>query len=257
MNWTSLVIKVIGAGLSAGLALLILLTLAGCQSDAPPAFERFQVNVNMPPAEPPRVTLAPGDVVDVKFYTAPELNELEQRVRPDGFITLQLVGDVPVQGRTPAEVRAHLRDLFKDRLQNPEVAVIVQELENRKVYVSGEVMTPSEIAMPGRMTALEAIMASGGFNMEKAEIGNVLVIRHKNGVRYGGSLNFKPALKGEEAPNFFLEPNDIVFVPQTSIAMITQWIDQHINQIIPVGFTLTQTRGNTTVGIDTGFSGRR
>ena len=64
-------------------------------------------------------------------------------------------------------------------------------------------------------------------------------------------------MAGEAPEPFYLEPNDIVYVPETTITKITRWIDQHINQIIPLGITVGQQRGNTTVGIDTGGSSRR
>jgi len=83
------------------------------------------------------------------------------------------------------------------------------------------------------MDVLEAIMQAGGFNLREAELRNVVVIRHRNGQRYGFSVNVKPALAGDETQPFYLEPMDIVYVPRTEIAAVNQWIDQHINKIIP------------------------
>lgn len=204
-------------------------------------------------ASPPRVTLEAGDVVEIKFFYTPELNET-QTVRPDGKIALQLVGEVEVEGKTPADVRAELLDLYAHYLKDPEIAVIVRSLLNRRVFVGGKVMTPGVVEMPGKLTVLEAIMQAGGFDTREAEVRNVVVIRHKDGQRYGYSVNLEPALTNtsDGTEPFYLEPQDIVYVPQTEIAKVGQWVDQHINQLIPrTGFIYMRSIGKSTIGINT------
>jgi len=111
-------------------------------------------------------------------------------------------------------------------------------------------MTPGIVEMPGKLTVLEAIMQAGGFDMREAEVRNVVVIRHRDAQRYGYSLNLKPALTGDETQSFFLEPQDIVYVPRTEIAKVNQWVDQNINKIIPdTGFIFRRTHGRTTIGM--------
>ena len=218
--------------------------LLGCQSELsyPTASETNVVS-------PPRVALAPGDTVEIKFYYTPELNET-QTVRPDGKIALQLIGEVEVQGRNPAELRDKLLKLYASHLKDPEVAVTIRSFQNRRVFVGGQVMAPSIIEMPGKIHVLEAIMQAGGFDMREAEVRNIVVIRHRDGQRYGYSVNLKPALKGDETEPFFLEPQDIVYVPRTEIAKVNQWVDQHINKIIPdTGFIFTRKVGKTTIGM--------
>jgi hypothetical protein len=95
-------------------------------------------------------------------------------------------------------------------------------------------------------------MGAGGFDMRSANVKNVVIIRHKDGQRYGCSLDLRDALKGETEYPFYLEPYDIVFVPRTTIVKVNQWIDQYINKIIPqTGFLYTYTSGKHTVGIRT------
>jgi protein involved in polysaccharide export with SLBB domain len=102
------------------------------------------------------------------------------------------------------------------------------------------------------MTALEAIMQAGGFDMGAAEVENVVVVRYKGTQRHAYTLNLKAALKGKVTEPFYLEPQDIVYVPRTKIAEINQWIDQHINKIIPdTGIFFRQTNGDTTIGVGT------
>jgi protein involved in polysaccharide export with SLBB domain len=173
-------------------------------------------------------------------------------VRPDGKIALQLVGEVEAEGITPAGLRNELLRLYAPYLKDPEIAVIVRSLFNRRVFVGGQVMTPSIVEMPGKLTVLEAVMQAGGFDMREAEVRNVVVIRHKEGQRYGYSLNLKSALTGGETQPFFLEPQDVVYVPRTEIAKVGQWVDQHINKLIPrTGFTYSRSVGKSTIGIDT------
>lgn len=195
------------------------------------------------------VTLAPGDVVEVKFFYTPDLNEV-QTVRPDGKITLQLIGEIEVEKKSPTELRAELIKLYTPLLKTPEIAVIVRSFYERRVYVGGQVMAPGIVEMPGTMTLLEAVMQAGGFNIKEAEVRNVIIIRHINGQRYGQSINLKPALTGDKVQPFYLAPKDIIYVPQTTIAKVDQWVDQHINKIIPdTGFNFRRTMGNTTIGM--------
>ena len=199
---------------------------------------------------PPKLTLAPGDVLDIKFYYAPELNE-SQAVRPDGKIFLQLIGEVDVLGKTPGELKEELVQGYAGQLRKPEIAVIVRSLSNRRVYVGGDVLRPGLIDIPHPITALEAIMQAGGFDYRRAEVSNVVIIRHKDGKRYGCALDFTGALSGKEFQPFFLEPQDIVYVPRNKISQVGLWIDQYINQIVPrVGFTYTAPlAGGATIGI--------
>jgi len=181
----------------------------------------------------PSVILGPGDGIEIKFFYNPELNDT-QTVRPDGKITLQLVGDVLVRGRTPEELRDHLITIYASELRTLEIVVIVRSLSDRRIYVGGEVNKPGMIAMPGRLTALEAIMEAGGFRIETAKVKNVVVIRHKDGKYAGSLLDFREALEGKEVHPFFLNPRDIVYVPQTTIVKVDQWVDQYLYKLLPI-----------------------
>jgi polysaccharide export outer membrane protein len=227
--------------------LVLPLLCLGCQKTRPASTAE-----NMRAMAEQVVVISPGDEVEVKFFYNPELNEL-QRVRPDGKITLQLLGDIDAAGKQPAELKYVLSRLAEMLLENPEVAVFVRSQVHRFVYVGGAVNNPRSIEIPGRLEALAAIMAAGGFDRRTAYIGNVVVIRHKSGKRYGCALDFRPVLEGQESEPFFLEPEDIVYVPQTPIANVNRWIDQHVNKIIPqLGIIYSRQIGNdSTLAIDT------
>ncbi len=197
----------------------------------------------------PKVTLGPGDVLDVKFFNVPEINE-SQTVRPDGKIALQLVGEVDVQGKTPAELQHELIQRYTPELKAPQLTVVVRTLVNRRVYVGGHVNRPGLIEMPHQLSALEAIMQAGGFDDRRARISSVLIIRHRDGKRYGAVLDFKDPLRGMEYESFLLEPQDIVFVPRTKITEVNLWIDQYITSLLPrLGLTVSGVVGTTTIGI--------
>lgn len=203
-----------------------MLTTIGCAS-TPPVAQDF------PPATEPKVTLQPGDVLQVKFLYWPELNEEQQAIRPDGKISLQLVGDVQAEGFAPDELRTHLLELYEDKLIDPEISVVVNALDSHRVYVGGEVMTPGLVMIQGRLTALSAIMQVGGPRKASAKMNSVVVIRQSGGRQFGTTIDLRSALEDPESEPFLLAPGDVVYVPRTTIDRVDQWVDQYINQIVP------------------------
>lgn len=189
---------------------------------------------------PEQLRLAPGDTIEIKFPYAAEFNEI-QTLRPDGNIVMPLVGEIRAAGKTPAELQSQLIRLHKDHLQHPELAVIVRTLFNRKVYVSGQVNEPGLVEMPGRMSVLEAINEAGGFDMVTAKTSSVVLVRYNNGKPVGHKLDLEDAIKGKDFEPVYLEPKDVVFVPQTNIVKVGQWVSQHIYDLLPpgIGFGVT------------------
>ncbi len=230
-------------GLGVTAIVLILFPLLGCASV--PA----KTALEMRSEQEPKLTLGPGDVIEIKFYYVSELNET-QTVRPDGKIALQLIGEIAAQGKTPAELRDELIRFYTPQLRRPEVTVLVRSFAKRRVYVGGHVNRPGLVDMPIRLTALEAILNAGGFDVRTAEAGNVVIIRHKDGKRYGCALDLRGALEGKEVQPFYLEPQDIVYVPRTKITQVNLWIDQYINRMIPrIGLAYQTPVGEGTIGI--------
>jgi polysaccharide export outer membrane protein len=210
---------------------------------------RYLMASQMESERPSRLGLEPGDVVEVKFFYTPEL-DVTQMVRPDGKIALQLIGEVDVQGKSPPQVRDDLLRLYEPHLKAPEITVVVRSFFNQRVFVGGAVLRPGIIQIPARTTVLEAIMQAGGFDMREAHVRNVILIRHMNGERYTYKLDLKDAIDGKETEPFFLQPQDIVYVPRTKIVKINQWVDQYINKVIPdTGLFFRRTLGNSQYGM--------
>ena len=214
--------------------LLIGLMCAGCAT-AP----RVPSVLESPlPTSPLAVVFQPGDVVDVKFRYWPELDEV-QTIRPDGMISLPLVNEVQAADRAPEELRKTLLELYADKLKDPEMTVIARVEQNRSVYVGGEVnLTRNSdglVAVPiiGRLTLMEAIIKSGGLRERSAKISNVLIIRRFEGTQYARTTDLREVFRNAETEPFYLEPNDIVFVPRTNIDRVDQWVDQYLNQPVP------------------------
>ena len=203
------------------------------------------------------VSLMSGDLLEIKFFYAPGLNE-SQQIRADGRITLQLIGDVIAAGLTPNELSRLLENKFRGLVDRPSAAVIVRKMHKRKVYVAGAVNTPGMIEMPGNMTALDAIMEAGGFDMQAADMMGVVVLRRQGGDTKTYCLNLQDAFDGKTAlAPFYLHAQDIVYIQHTDVVKTGQWIDQHINQLVPqFGFTyFYNTRNNeSTIGLDTSSS---
>ena len=178
------------------------------------------------------VTLGAGDVLEIRFFNTPELNQT-QTVRPDGKIALPLIHEVNVEGRTVPELRSHLENMYTPHLKYPDVTVVVRSLHSNKIYVGGEVNSPGTIELTGRLTALEAVMQAGGFNETTARKQSVVLVRHTKTERYGYKLNLRAAMKGSAREEIMLEPYDIIYVPRKNIVHVNTWIDQYIDDLIP------------------------
>lgn len=228
-------------------AVCVIVILFGCGS-SPYISDPYS---ELQPVPRSRVTLGPGDDIEINFTYLPRFN-LSRTIQRDGEIQLPFIGTIMAQGKTPNELREELMQLYAKEMKHPDLVVISRTLVQDQVFVGGEVKEPASLNLAGQMTALQAIMRAGGFDMRSAEVKNVVVIRHKDGQRYGCALDFSDVLKGKEGRPFYLEPYDIVWVPRTRIARINQWIDQYINKIVPqTGFFYSYTSGNKTIGIDT------
>jgi len=194
---------------------------------------------------PPQVLLSAGDEIEIKFPFHTELNETLV-IRPDGKIALQMVDEVQAAGLTPEQLDNTLTQLYSKEIHNSSLTVIVRKLVNQRVYVGGEVGRPGSVPIQGRLSAMEAIILAGGFDLRSAKRGKVVVIRDIGKERYGTILDLGPAFKGKAHTPFFLAANDTILVPRTGISHLNQWVDQYINQLLPATYVRVQWRSGTT-----------
>ncbi len=211
------------------LPLAFLLPAAACVS-ATGEDLTYQKRLSTPPP-PSRVVLRPGDEIELKFPHWEELNDT-QVIRPDGFITLQLVDSVQTWGLTPEELDEKLTGLYESKIKDPVISVVVRSLTDQRVYVGGEVNTPGLLTLQGEVNPLQAVINAGGFK-ETARLNHVIVIRkNEQGKAVPHQVNLSDSIYktgAEEAMH--LQPNDIVYVPKTAIANLDKFVDQYIAQL--------------------------
>src|SRR3954447_13600477 len=163
---------------------------------APPPPEEYRINA--------------GDKLRVEVYKDPQLSQSVQ-VRPDGKITLPLIGDIEATNRTPIELRDAIRDSFKEYITNPTITVIVVEAMASTAYVMGEVNHPGAITLQSPVTVIQALALAGGLK-DFADAKNIRILRKgRLGVQVI-SFNYKEASQSLRAP-VYLQPGDTIVVP--------------------------------------------
>lgn len=185
----------------------------------------------------PEYQLAPGDVVDVQFFYNPELNQKVQ-IRPDGRISLRLVGEVELATKTvPAAVR-DLEGAYRKVLKTPSISLQIAGYASQKVYVGGEVLRAGAVNMPGDLTVLQALMEAGGPTHSASTTSVVLIRRDDRGVPYVQRLSLRSAKGGtSEVATTRLRPFDVVLVPESRVARMDRWVDEHIRRMSPAILT--------------------
>jgi polysaccharide biosynthesis/export protein len=156
--------------------------------------------------------LRQGDTVKISFPGSANLDQTEQ-IRLDGKISLPLLGDVQAAGMTPEQLQQNLVRLYAPQISSSDVTVAI-ESSAFPVYVTGCVLAPGRILSSEPITALEAIMEAGGFDYTRANLRKIHVIRRQKDTSQSYVLNLKDVLNGDDQNNFFLQPDDIVYVPE-------------------------------------------
>jgi protein involved in polysaccharide export with SLBB domain len=200
--------------LLAGTALFALLLFVGCKS--PEISSAELADARAAQAHSGQATdpllLREGDTVRLTFPGAPNLNAV-QAIRRDGKLALALVGEVQAAGLTPADLEKKLLELYGPQLQTKELTVTL-ESSAFPVYVTGAVLKPGKVVSDHPLTALEAISEAGGFDMNKADLKRIRVIRNDGTKTEYFSLNLKAYIAGKNTYIFHLKPSDILFVPE-------------------------------------------
>jgi polysaccharide biosynthesis/export protein len=151
-----------------------------------------------------------GDKLRVEVYKDPQMSQSLQ-IRPDGKITLPLVGDIPAAGKTPAALRDTLTTSLKDFITNPVVTVIVVEAQPQTVSVIGEVNTPGTHPIKAQTTVIEALAMAGGFK-DFANTKNITIQRSTPAGTTRIKFNYKDAIKSE-TKQMCVQPGDVIIVP--------------------------------------------
>jgi polysaccharide export outer membrane protein len=167
------------------------------------------------PATPaPSITdeyrLGAGDKLRIEVYKDAQLSQSVQ-VRPDGKITLPLVGDLEATNRTPIELRDTIATSLKEYMTNPVVTVIVVEATAATAYVMGEVNHPGSVNLQAPLTVLQALALAGGLK-DFADAKNIKILRKTPSGVQAIAFNYKDAVRSSRAP-VYLRPGDTIVVP--------------------------------------------
>jgi polysaccharide biosynthesis/export protein len=212
---------------------VLAMSLAGCgihQGGVPN--ELHFVKATLKPApQPKEYQISSGDQLDIKFFYHPELNE-SLPVRPDGKISLRLIGDVQAAGLEPSALATELRQRYARDLRDPEITVIVKTFSAQQIFVDGEVERPGQLELPPGLTVWQAVIKAGGFKNTATRESVILIRRgdHDQPIPY--RINLKPDYLEQTSAAMQLQPYDVVFVPKTWIAEADKFTQQYVQDLL-------------------------
>lgn len=220
-------------------ASLLLAFLSACTSAGTPIPEIAQ-EINATRQTGP-MRFVPGDRILLRFGSNPTLDQ-RLDVRPDGKASFLMVGEFAVAGKTAEELMKELTAAYTVKLNavdlsvNLDTSVQATQLDSpRRVFVLGEVNLAGAFPYNGEdITIPKAIAAARGFDKKTAALQAMLLVRwlpKENGY-HGWKIDANPEYWGS-ANQIFLQPGDVLYVPNTTIDKVDIWIDQYIRQLIP------------------------
>ena len=162
--------------------------------------------------------LGPEDVLDIVVWKNDDLSQKAVVVRPDGKISMPLIGEVMASGRTANQLASQIAGRLKEYKQNPAVTVTVKEVNSYYVYVLGEVTKSGKYQLKSHTTVLQAVAIANGFTIYAAK-NKMQVIRQVQG-EDGKSREFRIPVRYDdlisgkgEIGNFALKTGDVLVVP--------------------------------------------
>lgn len=197
MNWKAVLSIVVLAGA----------TLGAWAGDSKPAAPAAQQQMAFGVGE---YQVGPEDVIEVFVWKDPDVTRVVP-VRPDGKISLPLIGEVVATGKTAPQLQTEVTKRLKEFISNPVVTVTVKEINSPKVSVLGQVRKPDRYRIKQRITVLEAVAMAGGFT-EFAKRDKITIIRQQGGGETRVQIDLKKVLKDGHGEAFYLEPFDTVYV---------------------------------------------
>ncbi len=153
------------------------------------------------------------DVLAINVWREPELSVKDIMVRPDGKVSLPLVGDVQASGLTPNQLRDRIAETLKQFVASPNVTVVVMKIGSQSVSIVGQVAKPGIYYLGGQMSVLELLARAGGLR-EEAKSKKISIIREEGGKKTRYQFNYKDVASGQNLKqNIDLKNGDVVLVP--------------------------------------------
>ena len=164
-------------------------------------------------ALPPNFRIGPEDVLEILVWKNDVLSRTVT-VRPDGRISLPLLGDVLVAGLKPNQVREEVSTLLKEYMENPVVTVIVQQINSYVIYLMGEVANPGKYQLKSNITLLQSLALAGGFT-QFASKNKIMVFRREYGRTSDTKIRvrYDEIIAGSHNEDILLKPGDTILVP--------------------------------------------
>jgi len=161
---------------------------------------------------PPGYVIGPEDVLGILFWRDQEMSG-DVTVRPDGMITLPLMGDMKAAGLTPDALKQQIQQAAAKYINDANVTIVVRQINSRKVFITGQVTTPGAYPLTGPRTVMQLIALAGGLT-EYADAKNISIMREEQGRTRSFKFNYKDVSKGRNLQqNIVLQPGDTVVVP--------------------------------------------
>jgi polysaccharide export outer membrane protein len=161
---------------------------------------------------PEVLTLKEGDVIRITFPGVPSMDTTQQ-VRQDGRISLPMLGEYLVTGKTTEGLTKEMEEYYAPKLVSKEVVVTLVS-SSFSVYVIGAVMHPGKVVSDRPLSAFEAVMNAGGFDPSRANMQAVTIIREENGQTHNYTVNLQNIIEGKSSALFYLKRGDTVFVSE-------------------------------------------
>jgi len=169
-------------------------------------------SVQKPVAQDPNYLIGPQDILDISVWKEAELTRTVP-VRPDGKISLPLLNDVRAAGLTPNQLAAQITASLRKFVTDPQVTVIVNQINSQRVYILGEVTRTGAYPLLPGMTILQALSSAGGFT-QFANRKKIYMFRIENGKQVKYPFDYKAVIDGKRPDmNVALKAGDTIVVP--------------------------------------------
>ncbi len=161
------------------------------------------------PVDPKAYIIGPEDILAILVWREPGNSCANCVVRPDGKISLPLIGELQAAGLTPAQLSTSITQSLTKFMIHPEVTVAVERVNSKKIYIQGEINKPGAYPLVVPTTILEALVNAGGFR-DFANTKKITILRGSQTFKF----NYHEVSKGKKMEqNIRLEPGDQIFVP--------------------------------------------
>lgn len=156
--------------------------------------------------------IGPDDVLTVVFWREKDMSG-DATVRPDGRISLPLINDIQAAGLTPEQLRVNITEASSKYIEQPTVAVVVKQINSRKVFITGQVAKQGVFPLSGPTTVMQLITIAGGL-LEYADEKNISIVRNEKGRALSFRFNYDEVKKRKNLnQNIELKPGDTIVVP--------------------------------------------